>query len=268
MLRRLELGASDFATLRAYCQAKGIVFLSTPHDTESIDVLEALGVGAYKVGSGDITNLPFLRAVAAHGKPILLSTGMCTLGEVEAALAAIREEQNDRIVLLHCVSEYPAAVEDCNLRAIQTLRTAFHTPVGYSDHTMSEGTVLAAVALGACVIEKHLTLNRGMPGPDHAASAEPQELARLVASIRAVERALGDGVKRPTAGELENRAAVRKSVVARHVIPAGTVIEREMLAVKRPGTGLHPGLTEEIIGKRARVRIDEDTQVDWWMLDA
>jgi N,N'-diacetyllegionaminate synthase len=133
---------------------------------------------------------------------------------------------------------------------------------------MNEGTVLAAVALGACVIEKHLTLNRGMPGPDHAASAEPQELARLVASIRAVERALGDGVKRPTAGELRNRAAVRKSVVARHVIPAGTVIEREMLAVKRPGTGLHPGLTEEIIGKRARVRIDEDTQVDWWMLDA
>jgi len=267
MLRGLELGAGDFAELMADCEAHGIVFLSTPHDAQSIEVLEDLGVPAYKVGSGDVTNLPLLRKIASKGKPVLLSTGMCTLGDVEAALAAIREQGNESVVLLHCVSNYPAAIEDSNLRVLRTLRTAFQVPTGYSDHTAGDEAALAAVALGACAIEKHFTLDRTMPGPDHLASAEPAELERLVARIRAVESALGDGIKRPTADEMRNRSAVRKSVVANEAIRAGTAIRPTMLAIKRPGTGLPPDTIDRIVGKTARVDIERDAQIEWRMLD-
>ena len=267
MLQRLELTLENFRELKAYCELMGLMFLSTPHDWQSIDTLEALDVLAYKIGSGDATNLPFLREVSSKGKPILLSTGMCTLGEVETALFAIHDQGNDQVVLLHCVSNYPAAIEDSNLRAIRTLRSAFQVPVGFSDHTTNGEVVLAAVALGACVIEKHFTLDRTMPGPDHAASAEPNELALLVAGIRAVERALGNGLKQPTANELMNREAIRKSIVTNQIIPAGATILREMLAAKRPGTGLAPGLMDEVIGKKSRVRIDRDMQVNRGMLD-
>ncbi|MFC2081651.1 N-acetylneuraminate synthase [Candidatus Bipolaricaulota bacterium] len=267
MLRKLELDPQEFAELMSECAKHGILFLSTPHDPQSIDVLEKLGVQAYKIGSGDVTNLPFLREVASRGKPILLSTGMSTLGEVESALAAIRGSGNESIILLHCVSNYPAAIEDTNLRAMRTMESALHVPTGFSDHTQGDEAALAAVALGACAIEKHFTLDHGMTGPDHLASAEPQELASLIARIRAVECALGDGLKRPTEAELGNRSAVRKSVVAACDIPAGTRIERSMLAIKRPGTGLPPETIDDIAGMIARAMIERDVRIEWRMLD-
>ena len=261
MLEQLELSADDHRALMEECRREGITFLSSAFDEGSADLLEELGVEAFKVPSGEITNLRFLAHLAGKGKPLIVSTGMSTLEEVETALSAIREAAPVPVVLLHCVSLYPAPAAGTNLRAMATLRERFDVPVGYSDHTLGIDVALAAVALGACMLEKHFTADRGLPGPDHAASLEPGELAAMVAGIRSVESALGDGVKRPLAAEAETAAVARKSIVAAADIAAGAVIPAAALTVKRPGTGLPPSRLDWVAGRRARVAIAEGTVI-------
>ena len=267
MVKKLELTEGEFEELFDYAQKIGIVFLSSPFDKRSVDLLDELGVPAFKVGSGEITNFPLLRHIARKGKPIILSTGMSTLDEVEEALKVIRGEGAEEIILLHCVSCYPARVEDMNLRAMETLRRAFKLPVGLSDHTLGITIPVAAVALGACVIEKHFTLDKSLPGPDHRASLEPVELKEMVTAIRDVERALGDGIKQPTVEEEENKKVGRRSIVARVAIPKGTIISQEMLDIKRPGTGLEPKYMNSILGKKAKIDIKQNALVPWNNLD-
>ncbi len=255
MLKRLELSYDQFRELHEYCHLHGILFLSTPFDEQAADFLDTLGMPAFKIGSGEITNLPLLAHVAKKGKPILLSTGMSRLEEVEAAVGTIRDHGHHGLALLHCIGIYPAPAEDVNLRAMHTLATAFGVPVGYSDHTVGTEIALAAVALGACIIEKHLTLNRLLPGPDHQASIEPAEFGALVRGIRRVEMSLGDGLKVPTSRELETAAVARRSLVAAKDILAGTVLTDELIAIRRPGTGLPPALKPSLIGRATRVDI-------------
>lgn len=256
MLKHLELGKREHQELMKECERSGILFLSSPFDEQSADLLEELGVAAFKVPSGEITNLPYLRHLANKGRCMIVSTGMSDLDEVSTAVAAIRDAAQVPMVLLHCVSLYPAAAAGTNLRAMDTMRNAFGVPVGYSDHTEGFAVALAAVALGADVIEKHLTTDRRLSGPDHAASLEPAEFRTLVAAIRDVEAARGDGLKRPLSEEAETAAVARKSVVAAVDIPAGAVITRDMLSVKRPGTGLAPSRLESLIGQTARSAIE------------
>jgi N,N'-diacetyllegionaminate synthase len=267
MLKRLELSEEAHRRLMDYCAKSGVLFLSSPFDTESAAFLDSLGVAAFKIPSGEITNIPYLTSLAERKKPIILSTGMAYLGEVETAIRTIRDAGNDDIVLLHCVSNYPAEADEVNLRAMRTLAAAFHVPVGYSDHTIGVEVPLAAVALGACVIEKHLTLDRTLPGPDHAASQEPEQLARMVRGIRMVEAALGHGRKEPSTRELDTARVARKSLVAAEHIPAGAIISERHIAIKRPGTGLPPALLPLLIGRRARRAIDEGALFSWEMLE-
>lgn len=266
MLRGLELDLTEHRELQARCRERGIVFLSTPFDFPSVDLLDSLKLPAFKLPSGEITNHPLLGYVAGRGKPVILSTGMSYLKEVQEAVGVLRKNGADKIVLLHCVSSYPAPCRDVNLRAMKTLQEATGLPVGYSDHTEGIGVALAAVALGACAIEKHFTLDRSLPGPDHEASLEPAELTELVKSIRLVEVSLGSGVKEPSPAEMGNRELVRKSIVATSAIAAGTVITREMLAFKRPGTGIAPPEVDEVVGRRAAVDIAADDTLQPEML--
>ncbi|MGD0516141.1 MAG: N-acetylneuraminate synthase [Thermoguttaceae bacterium] len=259
MLKRLELSPQSHSDLIAHCRGQGIIFLSSPFDEESADFLETLQVPAFKIPSGEIVNIPFLSQVARKGKPIILSTGMATLGEVETAVNTIREAGNPGLVLLHCVSNYPAAPADVNLRAMQTMAKAFQVPVGYSDHVLGNEVAFAAVAMGACVVEKHFTLDRNLPGPDHRASLEPDELTALVQGIRTVEKALGDGCKRPAASEADTAAAARKSLVAAKDILAGTVLSLDMIAVKRPGTGLPPSMSDFVLGRKLRRNVAKNS---------
>lgn len=252
MLLRLELSEKDHRELFAYCRECGILFLSTPFEEGSANFLNELGVAAFKIASGELTNLPFLEHVAAMGKPVILSTGMGRLGEVETAVESVLRAGLRQLVLLHCVSSYPTSAADANLRAMETLRLAFGMPVGYSDHTMGLEVSLAAVAMGACVIEKHFTLDRSLPGPDQQASAEPHELIALVAGIRNVEAAMGHGRKEPTACERDAAEVARKSLLAAVDIPQGGKLSRESVAIMRPGTGLPPAMLPFIIGRTAR----------------
>jgi N,N'-diacetyllegionaminate synthase len=267
MLRRLELSDEAHHELRVYCQQQGVLFMSTPFDEESADFLNELGMPAFKIGSGEITSLSFLEHVARKGKPIILSTGMSYLGEVDEAVRTIRSAGCDRFILLHCVSNYPAAPADANLRAMQTMATAFQVPVGYSDHTPGVEIALAAVTLGACVIEKHFTLDKGLPGPDHRASLEPGELQALVAGIRTVELALGSAEKRPARSEANNRSIVRRSLTAAFDIPEGTVLRPDMLQALRPASGIPPILVEHIIGRRARRPLKAGQLIAWGDLE-
>ncbi len=267
MLRRLELDRDAHERLFARARERGIRFLSSPFDEASADLLEAIGVGAFKLASGAITNLPLLEHVAHKQLPVILSTGMSKLEEVEDAMRVLKRVGNDQVALLHCVSNYPARPEDCNLRAMRALELAFDAPVGFSDHTMGVEAALAAVALGACIIEKHFTLDRSMPGPDHAASVEPDGLRALIAGARTVQAALGDGCKKPMERESENRATGRVSLVAREAIPAGTVLTRDHLCCKRPGSGISPMMLEKIIGRRTRTEIEMDSLLEWSQLE-
>lgn len=253
MLRKLELDRDAHVALMAQCRARGIGFMSTPFDPESIDMLCALGVSVLKVPSGEITNLPYLRETGHRGKPIILSTGMSDLQEIAAAVTVLEQAgtPRDQITVLHCTTEYPTPMTDVNLRAMLTIRDALGVAVGYSDHTPGIEVAVAAVALGASVIEKHFTLDRNLPGPDHQASLEPAELGAMIAAIRNIEHALGDGVKRPSAGEQLNMAAARKSLVAARAIRAGETFSAENLAVKRPGTGVSPMRWDTVIGRPA-----------------
>jgi N-acetylneuraminate synthase/N,N'-diacetyllegionaminate synthase len=262
MIKSLELSEKDFVELHAYAQSKGIIFISSPFDQKSVDLLSKLDVPAFKVGSGEITNFPLLKYIAKKQKPMILSTGMATLGEIEEALRVIQQEIKS-IILLHCVSGYPAKIEDMNLKVMETLRQAFKLPVGLSDHTVGITIPIAAVALGACVIEKHFTLDKSLPGPDHRASLEPDELKQMITAIRDVEKAMGSGIKIPTAEEAKNKKVVRRSLVARLDIPEGAVITKEMLDVKRPGTGIESKYLEAIVGRKARENINRDTILTW-----
>jgi len=263
MLARLELGPDAHARLRDHAARRGIVFFSTPFDEASADVLDQLGVPLFKVPSGEVTNVPLLRHVAAKGKPILVSTGMCTLDEVAVALDTIAGAGDPPVAVLHCVSAYPAPAEETNLRAMDTLRTRFRRPVGLSDHTLGVEVALAAVARGAAVLEKHVTLDRTLPGPDHRASLEPADLTRLVRGARIIEAALGDGDKRPMPCELDTRAVARRSLVATRALPAGHRLSRADLTVKRPGTGIPPAELERVIGRTLVSPLAADELLDW-----
>lgn len=256
MLKKLELTEDEFTKLAAYAQRRNIIFLASTFDERSVDLLEELKVPAFKIPSGEITNFPLLKHIARKVKPIILSTGMSTLREIAEALEVIRGEGADEVVLLHCVSDYPAKMEEMNLRVMNTLRRLFEFPVGLSDHTLGVTIPIAAVALEASVIEKHFTLDKKLPGPDHKMSLEPNELKEMINCIRNVEKALGNGMKRPTKNEEKIKKAVRKSIVARTKILKGTVITKEMLDFKRPGIGIEPKYLEKVVGKKVKDDIE------------
>jgi N,N'-diacetyllegionaminate synthase len=263
MLQRLELDALAHKRLIEHCRQIGIQFLSSPFDAQSADLLATMDVPLYKVPSGEITNLPFLQHLARKGRPLILSTGMSTLGEVEEAVNILQAAGASKLTLLHCVTEYPAPYAEVNLRAMHTLKSAFGLPVGYSDHTPGIDIAIAAVALGAEVIEKHLTLDRSLPGPDHAASLEPSELQQMVVAIRHVEAAVGTGIKAPAPCELPNLSVARKSVVAARLLPAGHQLRIGDLDIKRPGNGLAPKLLPELIGRTLRAGLAKDEIISW-----
>jgi len=266
MIRKLELPFDAFRELHHYCGEKGIIFLSTPFDYESADFLAELPVPAFKIPSGEITNLFFLEHIARKGLPLIVSTGMATMEEVATTVETIRAAGNQQMVVLQCVSNYPADPSSINLRAMHTLAEAFELPVGLSDHTVGTEVAFAAVALGACVIEKHFTLSHDLPGPDHRASLEPSELTNLVKGIRNIEAALGDGVKRPAAEELNTAEVARRSLVAATFIPAGAMLTLDMLDILRPGTGLPPAMRPQLLGRRTRLDIEAGTILSLDML--
>jgi N,N'-diacetyllegionaminate synthase len=263
MLRRCELSWTDQERLKKHADRRGVIFMSTPFDEESADFLDSLGVPIFKIASADITHTPLLRHIASKGKPILLSTGMSFLGEVAEALETLRSAGAKRVVLMHCVSTYPARPQDMNLRALQTLQSYFELCVGLSDH--SEGTLLSliAAALGAAVIEKHFTLDRNASGPDHKASMDPADLKRLINSLQDVEASLGDGRKRPSDAEEQGRLCSRRSIVANVAIQAHETITPSMLSFKRPGTGLEPKYLEKVAGMTASRDIGKNTILQW-----
>ncbi|HKO18207.1 MAG TPA: N-acetylneuraminate synthase family protein, partial [Acidobacteriaceae bacterium] len=263
MLERLELDEAAHRKLMMRCAEAGIQFISSPFDLCSVDLLTELGVAQFKVPSGEITNHPLLRRVAATARSVILSTGMSTLGEVEEAVQVLQTSGAAQISVLHCVTEYPAPFEQINLRAMQTLKIAFQLPVGYSDHTPGTEIAVAAVALGAEIIEKHLTLDRKLPGPDHSSSLEPLEFAEMVNAIRRVESALGDGIKRPALCELPNMVVARKSVVANRNLAAGHRLSSDDLDIRRPGNGLAPKLLPSLLGRTVRVAVDAGTSIHW-----
>jgi N,N'-diacetyllegionaminate synthase len=251
MLKRLELSPANHRSLMDWCQERGIGFFSTGFDLASLDFLEGLGFTRHKVPSGEITNYPYLRKMGSFGKEVLLSTGMADLGEIEAALRVLEESgtSREKVIVLHCTTEYPTPMDEVNLRAMRAIGEAFGVRVGYSDHTPGIEIPIAAVALGATVIEKHFTLDRNLPGPDHQASLEPGELKEMVRAIRNVEVALGDGIKKPTLSELKNRLVARKSIVAVGAIRKGEPFTHDNLGSKRPGSGLSPMELPALIGR-------------------
>lgn len=265
MISRLELPISDQKKLFDHCRKAGIGFLSSAFDMESVDFLASLGVETFKIPSGEITNLPYLRRIGVLGKRVILSTGMSDMGEIEDALDVLVEAggKKEDICILHCTTEYPAAMEEVNLRAMLTIRSAFQVDVGYSDHTRGIEIPVAAAALGARVIEKHFTLDRNMDGPDHRASLEPAELKTMVSAIRNIEKALGNGQKKPFPSELRNREVARKSLVAARAIRAGDVFTPENVAVKRPGTGISPMEWDRLLGRRAGRDFQEDELLEF-----
>ena len=267
MLLRLEIDADGHRIIEAHCKSRNIVFLSSPFCQDSADLLARMDMPAFKIPSGEIINPLLLRHIADLGKPVILSTGMARMHEVKTALHWLEEAGAKDIILLQCTSNYPADPANCNLRAMQTMAETLKKSVGFSDHSVGNEIALAAVALGACVIEKHLTLDRtGTGGPDHAASSEPEEFAQLVEGIRKVETALGHGRKEPTASEALVAAVARRSIVAAVAIPAGTEITASMLAVRRPGTGIDPTKIDDVVGRQAKSDIADGTQIDLGMM--
>lgn len=276
MLKRLELSEADHRKIVERCAERGIEFMSTPFDEEAARFLLALGMRRIKVPSGEITNLPFLEFLAEADRPMIVSTGMATLEEIDGAVGAIARRRaqrgfgaamSERVTVLHCTSNYPAAAADVNLRAMSTIATHTGLPIGYSDHTRGIAVSIAAVALGATVIEKHFTIDKSLPGPDHAASISPDELASLVEQVRAVGEALGSAEKRPTVTELPIRALVRRSVTTRRSVGAGQPIGAEDVCLLRPGDGIPPGELADVIGARARRAIAAGVTLRWDDLD-
>jgi N-acetylneuraminate synthase len=262
MLRKLELSFDDFKELKEYCKFRGIEFLSTAFDFDSIDFLNSLGIRTWKIPSGEITNLPYLIKIAKTLKPVILSTGMSILDEIGESISILKTNGCKDITLLHCTTEYPAPYADVNLRAMDTLKQKFNLPVGYSDHTKGIEIAIAAVVMGATVIEKHFTLDRNMEGPDHKASLEPDELKDMVKSIRNVESAIGNGEKIPTESEIKNIAIARKSIIARCSIKKGETFTEDNITVKRPGNGISPMRWFDVIGKTAVRNFEEDELIE------
>jgi N,N'-diacetyllegionaminate synthase len=264
MLRRLELTEAMHRELIAHCATRNIGFFSTAFDIESVDLLVSLGQDHFKIPSGEITNLPYLRHIGQLGKAVILSTGMATLGEIEAAIDVLEQAGTPRgkLTVLHCTTEYPTPMSEVNLRAMQSIQAAFGVDVGYSDHTQGIEVAIAAVAMGATVIEKHFTLDRKLPGPDHQASLEPAELCAMVDAIRNIEAALGDGIKRLTPGETRNKPVARKSLVASRAIKVGEVFTAENITTKRPGTGISPMRWDEFLGNKALRDFAADELID------
>jgi len=263
MLKLLELTPKQQEELRDHCDKAGIIYLCTPYERTSVDILDRLNIVAYKVASTDTTNIPLLRYIASKNRPVLLSTGMSSLCEVELAVNTLKEGGlENKIILLQCTAEYPSPLHEVNLRVIQTMEHAFHCPVGFSDHTPSIGASPWATVLGACVVEKHFTLDRKTPGPDHQASLEPDEFLSLIQTIRDVELALGDGIKQPMPSELSNKKLMQKSLVITRDIKKGEIIKLDDLTCKRPATGLPPFWIDKIIGKLTSRDLCEGTIVE------
>lgn len=260
MLRKLEIDREAHRELIAYCDERGIMFLSTPFDHESIDLLDTLGLSIFKIPSGEITNLPYLRHVGNLGHKIILSTGMSEMDEIEEALGVLVKAgtRKEDIIVLHATTEYPCPMDEVNLKAMNTIAEVLGVRVGYSDHTVGIEVPVAAVSLGATVIEKHFTLDRTMDGPDHKASLEPDELKAMIAAIRNIEKALGNGVKEPSRCEIKNKVVARKSIVARRHISAGEVFTEENITTKRPGNGISPMRWDEVVGSVAQKDYVED----------
>ncbi|MDD7794612.1 N-acetylneuraminate synthase [Clostridium sp. 'White wine YQ'] len=262
MLKKLELSYDDHLELIDYCNEKGIMFLSSPFDMESIDYLEKMGINILKIPSGEIQNVPYLKRVGRTNKRIILSTGMATLSDIEFALAILKENGSKDITILHCNTEYPTPMKDVNLNAMNTIKEAFKVNVGYSDHTLGIEIPIAAVAMGATVIEKHFTLDKTMEGPDHKASLEPEELKAMVNAIRNIELALGNGIKVPSESEIKNKEIARKSIVTSKKINKGEILTEENLTIKRPGSGISPTMWNEVIGKVAKKNYEEDEMIE------
>ena len=264
MLRKLELDRPTHEALIAHAAERKIRFFSTGFDLDSVRLLAELGLGMFKIPSGEITNLPYLKLIGSYRKPVILSTGMATMGEIEAAIGVLEAAGANRkaITVLHCNTDYPTPMKDVNLSAMRSIGQAFGVKIGYSDHTLGIEVAIAAVTLGASVIEKHFTMSRELPGPDHKASLEPHELKAMVMSIRNIEQALGDGIKRPTLSEAKNRSVARKSLVAARPIRKGEVFKSENMTVKRPGTGLSPMLWDEMCGQIAQRDYQADELIE------
>ena len=258
MVKKLELPFEQFRSIKKYCEEKNILFLSTPFDLDSIDFLEEIQIPFWKIPSGEITNLPYLEKIARTGKDVIMSTGMSNMEEIEMALSVLKKNGAGKITLLHCNTEYPTPFGDVNLRAMQAMEETFRVPVGYSDHTIGIEVPIAAVAMGASVIEKHFTLDKNMEGPDHKASLEPGELKQLVRSIRNIEQAMGSSEKQPSPSEKKNISIARKSIVAKRGIRQGEKLTEENLYIKRPGDGISPMRWYEIIGTTAVKDFEED----------
>lgn len=263
MVKKLELSDNDYISLAKYCADKGIMFISTPTDEQSADLLDYLKVPFFKIGSAEITNFPFLEYVAGKNKPIVLSTGMADMEEVREAVNAVYKTGNKKLILLHCVTDYPVPFKEVNLRAMVTLKDIFKIPVGYSDHTLGINVPISAVTLGAKIIEKHFTLNKRMEGPDHRASLSPWELEQMVDNIRIIEQTFGDGIKRPSACERRNINIVRRSVVAVKNLKKGEVIHKDSVSLKRPGWGIQPKDLNKVIGSFVRSAIKKDDVITW-----
>jgi N,N'-diacetyllegionaminate synthase len=259
MLKKLELPEAAFADLKRHCERQGIFFMSTPYNFPDVDLLERIGVEAYKIASGQLTESPFISYVAQKKKPMILSTGMSSLDDVAEAVKTVRAAGNDQMILLQCTTNYPSRPEDCHLRAMKTMNEQFHVPIGYSDHTQGNLAILGAVAMGARVIEKHFTLDRQLPGPDHSCSLEPREMAELIKEIRALETMLGRPEKKPSAAELENARSMKRSLASTQFIPKGTKLTREMVTFKRPASGIAPRELTKVIGSVTLQDIPADT---------
>ena len=262
MLRKLELSFDDFSRISEYCKEIGIQFVSTPFDLDSIDFLETLNMPFWKIPSGEITNYPYLVKISKTKRPVILSTGMCSMDEIKSAVDVLYSNGVPELILLHCNTEYPTPYCDVNLNAMNTIKKAFGTEIGYSDHTKGIEIPIAAVAMGATVIEKHFTLDRNMEGPDHKASLEPAELMAMVKSIRNIEVAMGDGNKEPSVSEKKNIAIARKSIVASRNIKCGEVLNEENVSCKRPGNGISPMKWNEVIGTKAKRDYMKDEMID------
>ena len=264
MLSRLELSASMHKDLIAHCTTRNIGFFSTAFDIESVNFLMSLGINDFKIPSGEITNLAYLRHIGKFGKHVIISTGMATLGDIEAAIDVLEQAGTPRslITVLHCTTEYPTPMDEVNLRAMQSIQAAFGVATGYSDHTAGIEVSIAAAALGATVIEKHFTLDKNLPGPDHKASLEPDELKAMVSAIRNIEISLGDGIKRLTPSEALNKPVARKSLVASKTIKAGEVFSADNITTKRPGTGISPMNWDAVMGRKAPKDFDTDELIE------
>ena len=258
MVKKLELSFEQFRQIKKYCEQKKIIFLSTPFDLESIDFLQEIDIPFWKIPSGEITNLPYLEKIAHTGKDIIMSTGMCTMEEIQKAIDILKKNGAGKITLLHCNTEYPTPYEDVNLRAMKTMAETYEVKVSYSDHTKGIEVPIAAVAMGAVVIEKHFTLDKNMPGPDHKASLEPDELKQMIQSVRNIEKALGSSEKKPSTSEIKNIDIARKSIVAKKAIKKGEELTEDNLDIKRPGNGISPMYWYDLLGMKAVKDFSED----------